>query len=81
MVRSMMTQANLPISFQGDGEKPDLVNLHPWGCATYVHNNSHQYGKLGTRGKKCIFIRYFELSKGFVFVGEENDGRVIEFES
>ena len=51
------------------------------GCAAYVHNNSHQHGKLGPRGKKCIFIRYSELSKGFVFVGEEIDGRVIEFES
>ena len=46
-------------------EKPDLGNLHPWGCAAYVHNNSHQYGKLGLREKKCIFIRYSELSKGF----------------
>ena len=51
------------------------------GCAAYVHNNSHQYGKLGPRGKKCIFIRYSELSKGFVFVGEKADGRVIELES
>ena len=55
--------------------------MHPWGCAAYVHNNSHQYGKLGPRGKKCIFIRYSELSKGFLFVGEETDRRVIEFES
>ena len=50
-------------------------------CAAYVHNNSHQYGKLGPRGKKCILIRYSELSKGFVFVGEEADGRVTEIES
>ena len=50
-------------------------------CAAYVHNNSHQYGKLGLRGKKCIFIRYSELSKRFVFVGEKVDGRVTKFES
>ena len=49
------------------------------GYAAYVHNNSHQYGKLGPRRKKCI--RYSKLFKGFVFVGEEADGRVIEFES
>ena len=64
-----------------NGEKPDLGNLPLWGCAAYVHNNSHQYGKLGPRGKKWIFIRYSELSKGFVFVGEEADERVTEFES
>ena len=64
-----------------NGEKLDLSNLHPWGCAAYIHNNSHQYGKLGPRGKKCIFIRYSELSKEFVFVGKEIDGRTITFES
>ena len=48
------------------------------GYTAYVHNNSHQYGKLGPRRKKCI--RYSKLFKGFVFVGEEVDGRVIEFE-
>ena len=62
-------------------EKPDLGNLHPLRCAAYVHNNSHQYGKLSPRGKKCILIRYSELSKRFVFVGEEADGRVTEIES
>ena len=55
--------------------------MHPWGCAAYIHNNSHQYGKLGPIGKKCIFIKYSELSKGFVFVSEEVDGRVKEFKS
>ena len=31
--------------------------------------------------KKCIFIRYSELSKGFVFIGEEANGTVTEFKS
>ena len=62
-------------------KKPNLGNLHPWGCSAYVHNNSHQYGKLGPREKKCIFIRYSKLSKVFVFVGEEANGRVTEFKS
>ena len=43
--------------------KHDLSSLRPWGCATYVHNFSHKYGKLGLRGKKNIFIRYNEQSK------------------
>ena len=59
-------------------QKTDLGNLHSYGCVVYVHNNSHQYRKLGPKRKKCIFIRYSELSKGFVFVGEEADGRMTE---
>ena len=91
MVRSMMAQANLPITFWGDAlltatyilnrvpsksvtstpyelwtkRKPHLSNLRPWGCAAYVHESAHQHGKLGLRGKKSIFIRYSEHSKGY----------------
>ena len=50
-------------------------------CAAYVHSNSHQYEKLSPRRKKCIFIRYSEVSKGFVFLGEEVDERMTKFES
>ena len=83
MVRSMIVQANLPISFKGDallfvtyiinhvpsksipsipyelwkGETLDLSIMHLWGCTTYIHNTSHEYGKLGLKGKNCIFIR------------------------
>ena len=64
-----------------NSNKPDLGNLHPWGCAAYIHNNTHQYGKLGPKGKKCIFIRYSETSKGFVFIGEKADGSVTELVS
>jgi len=107
MVRSMMAQANLPISFWGDvlltaayilnrvpskfvsstpyelwnGVKPNLGYFHPWGCVAYIHNISHEYRKLGPRGKKCIFIRYSEHSKGYVFIGEKANGRVTEIES
>jgi len=107
MIRSMMAQSNLPISFWGDAwltvayilnrvpfksvsftpyelwndAKPNLGYLHPWGCATYIHNTFHEYGKLGPRGKKCIFISYFKYSKGFVFIGEKANGRVTKFES
>ena len=44
-------------------------------------NLCSQYEKPGLKGKKCIFIRYSELSKRFVFVGEKVDSRVTEFES
>jgi hypothetical protein len=38
-----------------NNRKSDLSNLRPWGCAVFVHGTSHQYGKLGPRGKKSIF--------------------------
>ena len=63
------------------GCKPDLSNLKPWGCTAYVHDSSHKYGKLGPKGKKSIFIRYSEHSKGHVFIGENESGSIIEFES
>ena len=102
MVRLMMAQANLPISFWGDallsttyiinrvpskyvpstpyelwkGETHDLSIMRPWGSTTYIHNTSHEYGKLGPRGKNCIFIRYSEFSKGYVFFEEDMTGRI-----
>ena len=107
MVRSMMAQANLPITYWGDAlltaafvlnrvpsksvsttpyelwnhRTPDLDILKPWGCASYAHISSHRYGKLGPRGRKCIFIRYSETSKGYVFIGQEENGGITEFES
>ena len=102
MVRSMIAQTNLLISFWGDallsatyiinrvpstpyelwkGEIPDLSIMRPWGCAAYIHNTSQEYEKLGLRGKKCIFIRYSEIFKGYVFLGEDMIGRVPKFES
>ena len=62
-------------------KKPDLSNLRPWGSIGYVHNTSHKHGKLGPRGKKCIFIRCFKHSKGYVLIGEQPDGSVTELES
>ena len=63
------------------GRKPELGHLRPWGSAAYVHDPSSKYGKLGQRGKKCIFIRYSEHSKGYVFIGEHIDGGMTELES
>ena len=107
MIRSMMAQANLPISFWGDAlliavyilnripsksvsstpyelwtrRKLDLSMLKPWGCTTYVHDTSSKFRKLGPRGRKSVFIRYSDVSKGYVFVGEQDDGSITEFES
>ena len=48
---------------------------------TYAHNVSHEYGKLGPKGKKCIFIRYSESSKGYIFLGEDINRSVTKIES
>ena len=64
-----------------NNRKFDLSNLLPWGLAAYIHIPFHKYGKLGPRGRKYIFIRYNEHSKGYVFIGEHEDGRVTELES
>ena len=61
-------------------KKLDLGYLRPWGSAAYIHDASHKFGKLGPRGKKCIFIRYSEHSKGYACVGEHPDGSVTEIE-
>ena len=63
------------------GRKPNLSILKPWGCAAYVHDFSHKYGKLGTRGKKSTFSRYSNVSKRYVFINQQETGSVIEFES
>ena len=61
--------------------KPNLGNLCPWGCAGFVHNQSHKFGKLGLRANKHIFIRYCENSKGYVMYGEHPDERRTEIDS
>ena len=64
-----------------NNRKLDPSNLQPRRLVDYVHNISHKYRKLGHRGRKCIFIRYSEHSKGYVFIGEHEDGIVTELES
>ena len=107
MVRLMIAQANLLISYWGDALltatyvlnkvpsksvvftpyelcyncKYDLSNLRAWGSTGYVHNPSKRYGKLGPRGRKCIFVRYSEHSKGYVLISEDEDGTTTELES
>src|SRR3954468_219401 len=51
------------------------------GVCNYVHFTSHPHGKLGPRAKKCIFLRYPKGSKGYVFLGENEDGTRTEIES
>ena len=63
-----------------NNQKPDPSNLQPWGSVAYVHNPFHKYGKLGHRGRICIFIRYSEHFKEYAFIDEHEDGTVTELE-
>ena len=51
------------------------------GYVAYVHDLSHWYRKSGPKGKKNIFIRYSEHSKGHAFIGENESRNITEFES
>ena len=64
-----------------NNRKCDLSNLRPWGSLAYIHIPSHKYGKLGLRGRKCIFIRYSEHFKRYVFISDHEDGTITELES
>ena len=55
--------------------------MWPWGSVAYIHNPSHKYGKLSHKGRKCVFIRYDEHFKGYVFIGKHEDGIVIKLKS
>ena len=61
--------------------KPNLKNLQPWGCMSYIHNTSHIYGKLDPRANKNIFIKYFDYSMGYVMYNEHPDGGMTKIES
>ena len=47
----------------------------------YVHTTPLLNGKLGPRGKKCMFICYSSHLKGYVFFGELKDKSVTKIES
>ena len=42
---------------------------------------STPYELWGPKGKKCIFIRYLESSKGYIFLAEDINGSVTKIES
>lgn len=63
------------------GRKPNLNHLRPWESTAFIHDASSKFGKLGPKGKKCIFIRYPEQSKGYAFIAEQADGNISEMES
>ena len=63
------------------GHKTNLNDLRPWHYGTYIKGYFSEFGKLSPEGKKCIFIRYFERSKGYVFIDQLEDGSITEIVS
>ena len=46
-------------------QKPDVGNLHVFGCVGYVHIPDGQRTKLGVKSTKSIFVGYPEGTKGY----------------
>lgn len=46
-------------------QKPDVGNLHVFGCVGYVHIPDGQRTKLGVKSKKSIFVGYPEGRKDY----------------
>ncbi|KAH0658182.1 hypothetical protein KY289_026930 [Solanum tuberosum] len=61
--------------------KTNLNDLRSWRCATYIKDRFGEFGKLSPKGKKCIFIRYSERFKWYVFIDELEDGSITEIVS
>ncbi|GKD12310.1 putative RNA-directed DNA polymerase [Tanacetum coccineum] len=69
MVRSMMSQATLPISFWGYALETTayILNLVPAkkGCEVFIRREAED--KLEVISKKCLFVGYLEESFGYLF--------------
>jgi len=49
--------------------------------AGYVHNPTHEHGKLGRRATKMVFIRHPKHSKEYVMFGEHPNGGMTKMDS
>jgi len=63
------------------GKKPSLDHLRPWGSTGYVHNLTHEHGKLGPWATKMVFIWYLSQSKRYVMYVEHLNGGMTEIGS
>ena len=46
-------------------EKPRIEHLRVFGCDAYAHIPKDERKKLASKSKKCIFVGYGELVKGY----------------
>jgi len=61
------------------GHKPNIANLHVWGCLAYVHLQKDQREELeyGTHTRLWTFIAYCDHYKGWEFLEHETRNRVV----
>ena len=48
-----------------NGRKPNVNELRVFGCAAYSHIPKDERKKLNPKAKRCIFLGYGEVTKGF----------------
>jgi hypothetical protein len=45
--------------------RPDYSFLHTFGCACWPHHHPYNTHKLQSRSKRCVFLGYSEMHKGY----------------
>jgi transposase InsO family protein len=57
---------------------PSIAHLRPWGCLAYVHLQKDQRAShFSPRAQRCVFLRYADEAKGWVFWNTEKRSEVI----
>jgi Reverse transcriptase (RNA-dependent DNA polymerase) len=57
---------------------PSITHLRTFGCLAFVHLQKDQrQGSFGPRAKRCIFLRYADEAKGWVFWDTEKRAEII----
>lgn len=51
------------------------------GSIVFVHDSSYKFEKYTPKGRKYIFVRYLEHSKGYVFIDEQYNKSITKIES
>lgn len=62
-------------------KKPNLRNLHVWGCQAEVKIYNSRKKKLDSRTTSGYFIGYSEKSKMYKFYSLNHSLRIVEFEN
>jgi len=50
-----------------NGSKPSIKHLRVFGCSAYVHVPKDERSKIDSKSKKCIFLGYSTVTKGYRF--------------